>query len=68
MGLKDPSPAIHIFQCPLLELVARSRDCPSKVKGVVLKMSLQNTVTADCVPFLLSGLLCWKLAAMIGFP
>lgn len=30
------------FQCPLLELVARSHDCPSKVKGVILKMSLQN--------------------------
>lgn len=41
MALKDPSPAAHVLSL-LLELVATSHDGSSKVKGVILKMSLQN--------------------------
>lgn len=54
------------LQCPLLELVARS-DCPSNVLGVSEEFT-KHCNALPCAPFLLSGLLCWKLAAMIGTP
>lgn len=49
MALKDPSPVSHV----LLELVARSHDCPSKVKSVChFEDELQNhnnlTVCLSC--------------------